>query len=80
MKFCQALCYLTRISPPCQTQLNQNKLHQSVNKKHEVARQVTDLEAIFHKYDGAEGRYANKEKRYKKDFYDLLEYVKWITS
>ena len=51
-----------------------------MNKKHEVARQVTDLEAIFHKYDGAEGRYANKEKRYKKDFYDLLEYVKWITS
>ena len=51
-----------------------------MNKKHDVARQVTDLESIFHKYDGAEGRYTNKEKRYKKDFYDLLEYVKWITS
>ena len=49
-----------------------------VNKKHSLARQVTDLEAIYHRYDGAETKYTKKEKTYKKDLNDLIEYVKWI--
>ena len=51
-----------------------------VNKKHSLARQVTDLEAIYHRYDGAESKYTKKEKIYKKDLNDLIEYVKWITD
>ena len=51
-----------------------------VNKKHELAREVTNLEAIYHRYDGAESKYAQREKHYKKDLYDLIEYVKWITN
>ena len=51
-----------------------------VNKKHGIARQVTDLETIYHKYDGAEAKYTRKEKTYKKDLADLIEYVKWITD
>lgn len=51
-----------------------------VNTKHHIARQVTDLEAIYHKYDGAEAKYKRKEKNYKKDLQDLIEYVKWITD
>ena len=62
------------------TQANKIKLSASVNTKHELARKVTDLEAIFHKYDGAEGRFDKREKTYKKDLYDLIEYVKWITE
>lgn len=54
--------------------------HESVNKKHNIAREVTDLDAIFHKYDGEENRFDRKEKSYKKDLYDLIEYVKWITT
>ena len=61
-------------------QLNQGKAHEMVNKKHDIARQTTDLEAIYHKYDGAEGKFDKKEKNYKKDLYDLIEYVKWITD
>ena len=61
-------------------QLNQDKAHEMVNKKHDIARQTTDLEAIYHKYDGAEGKFDKKEKNYKKDLYDLIEYVKWITD
>ena len=38
------------------------------------------MDAIFHKYDGAENRFDSKEKTYKKDLYDLIEYVKWITT
>ncbi len=51
-----------------------------VNKKHEIAREVTGLEAIYHRYDGAEVKYAQREKHYKKDLYDLIEYAKWITK
>lgn len=51
-----------------------------VNKKHEIAKEVTNLEAIYHRYDGAEGKFAKREKYYKKDLYDLVEYVKWITN
>jgi len=51
-----------------------------VNKKHEIAKEVTNLEAIYHRYDGAEGKFAKREKHYKKDLYDLVEYVKWITN
>jgi len=51
-----------------------------VNTKHEVARQVTDLEDIYHRYDGAETKFSKKEKNYKKDLYDLIEYCKWITG
>ena len=61
-------------------QLNQGKLNESVNTKHIIARQVTDLEQIYHRYDGAEARFLRKEKTYKKDLYDLIEYVKWITN
>lgn len=57
------------------TQANQGKLNVSIDKKHLVAREVTDLEAIFHRYDGAEGRFTRKEKNYKKDLKDLIEYV-----
>ena len=38
------------------------------------------MEAIFHKYDGEENRFSRKEMNYKKDLYDLIEYVKWITN
>ena len=38
------------------------------------------MEAIFHRYDGAENRLSRKEHTYKKDLYDLIEYVKWITT
>ena len=38
------------------------------------------MEAIFHRYDGEEGRFDKREKNYKKDLYDLIEYVKWITD
>ena len=51
-----------------------------INKKHDIARQTTDLEAIYHKYDGAEVKFDKKEKNYKKDLYDLIEYVEWITD
>ena len=51
-----------------------------INRKHNIAREVTDLEAIYHKYDGAEGKFDRKEKTYKKDLADLIEYVKWITE
>ena len=61
-------------------QLNQGKLNEMVDKKHVIARKVTDFEEIFHRYDGAEAKYTRKEKNYKKDLYDLVEYVKWITS
>jgi hypothetical protein len=55
-------------------------MSQNVNKKHDIAREVTDLEEIYHRYDGAEQRYATREHRYKKDLYDLIEYTKWITT
>jgi len=60
--------------------LNQNKCNEMVNRKHEVAREVTNLEAIYHRYDGAESKFSRREKHYKKDLYDLIEYVKWITD
>lgn len=50
-----------------------------MTQKHEIAREVTGLEHIFHKYDGEEHRFSLKEKNYKKDLEDLVEYVKWIT-
>ena len=56
------------------------KFGKSVDQKHAVARQVTDLEQIYHRYDGAEAKYDRREKTYKKDLYDLIEYVKWITE
>ena len=55
-------------------------MHQSVDKKHEIARQVTDLDAIFHRYDGAENRFSKRATNYEKDLADLVEYVKWITD
>lgn len=51
-----------------------------MNDKHSIAREVTDLEAIYHKYDGAEAKFNRREKNYKKDLGDLIEYTKWITS
>ncbi len=53
---------------------------ENVNKKHEIARQVTDLEQIYHRYDGAERRFEKRENTYKKDLDDLIEYTKWITT
>lgn len=61
-------------------QLNQGKCNEMINKKHDIARETTNLEAIYHKYDGAEAKFDRKEKNYKKDLYDLIEYVKWITD
>ena len=55
-------------------------MHQSVDKKHDIARQVTDLERIYRRYDGEENRYAQRSQNYKKDLNDLVEYVKWITD
>ena len=55
-------------------------LNNSVQLKHEITQEATNIEAIFHKdYDGAERRFSRQEKSYKKDLYDLVEYVKWIT-
>ena len=55
-------------------------LNNSVQRKHEITQEATNIEAIFHKdYDGAERRFNRQEKSYKKDLYDLVEYVKWIT-
>ena len=51
-----------------------------MNDKHDIARQVTDLEAIYHRYDGAEAKFDRRAKNYKKDLGDLIEYTKWITS
>ena len=51
-----------------------------VDKKHTIARQVTDLEQVYHGYDGAENKFTRKEKSYKRQLYDLVEYVKWITD
>ena len=59
---------------------NQQILSQSVNHKHEIARDVTDLERIYHRYDGEENRFEKRSKTYKKDLDDLVEYVKWITD
>jgi len=53
---------------------------QNINKKHEIARQVTDLEEIYHRYDGAERRFGKRENTYKKDLDGLIEYTKWITT
>jgi len=61
-------------------QLNQGKCSEMINKKHEVAREVTDLEAIYRRYDGAEAKFARREQYYKKDMADLIEYTKWITN
>ena len=41
---------------------------------------MTDLEAIYHRYDGAEAKFDRRAKNYKKDLGDLIEYTKWITS
>lgn len=60
--------------------MNQSKCVEMINKKHEVARNLTDLEAIYRRYDGAEAKFARKEKNYKKDLADLIEYTKWITN
>ena len=51
-----------------------------MNQKHEIAREVTQLEEIYHRYDGEEQRFDRNEKYYKKDLYALIEYVKWRTN
>ena len=61
-------------------QLNQNKMRESVDHKHNIAKEVTDLEAIFHRYDGAERASEKQARCYKKDLEAMIEYVKWITD
>ena len=60
--------------------MNQNKVKDSVNKKHEIAREVTDLEAVYRRFDGAEQKFDRQSKNYKKELAGLIEYTKWITE
>ena len=46
---------------------NQQNANQSIQIKHDLARQVTDLEQIFRTYDGEENRFDRKERNYKRD-------------
>ena len=55
-------------------------MRNSVNHKHAIACEVSGLQEIYSKYDGEEQRFSRKEKNYKKDLYDLVEYTKWITT
>ena len=42
--------------------------------------QITGLDHIYKSYSHHEVKYENKSVQYKRDLYDLIEYVKWITD
>lgn len=46
----------------------------------DLGTQITGLDQIYHSYDNHEQKYDKKTSQYKRDLYDLIEYVKWITS
>ena len=53
---------------------------QTVDKAHQLGKANTELDQVYHSMDFTEGKYKKKEKKYNKDLYDLIEYVKWITN
>ena len=48
--------------------------------KHQIATEVTQLESIYHKFDGAEQRFDRQGRNYKKELAGLIEYTEWITN
>lgn len=48
--------------------------------KHHIATEVTDLENVYTRYDGAEQRFDKQSRNYKKELAGLIEYTKWITN
>ena len=46
----------------------------------DLGTQITGLDQIYHSYDRHEQKYEKKTVTYKRDLYDLIEYVKWITN
>jgi len=45
----------------------------------DLGTQITGLDQIYHSYDNHEVKYEKKTKSYKRDLYDLIEYVKQLT-
>ena len=54
--------------------------HKSADHTHQLGKQITELDQIYHSMDFTESKYNKKEKVYQGELNDLIEYVKWITN